>query len=170
MGSCEAEYCFAEKRPTEVPGLFRITKGCVKRPTRTRIGCDYDKTLDSVHCICVGEFCNTAIYMRPTLRRNITCKSCSERDPDCGEVCHGQWCHEDVNTGATGCGYGPPTLPYFYSGPEVLDHRSKVCITLSRGNGVPQRHCICNTHMCNDLFKDSNILGSSAQRSRSVAV
>ncbi|CAD5232261.1 unnamed protein product [Bursaphelenchus xylophilus] len=170
MGSCEADYCFTEKKPTEVPGLFRITKGCVKRPARTRIGCDYDKTLDSIQCICVGDFCNDAIYMRPILRRNITCRSCPERDPDCGRTCHGQWCHEDVNSGASGCGYGPPSLPYFYAGPEVLTHRSKVCITLSRGNGVPQRHCICNTHLCNDMFRETPILGSAAQKSRSVAV
>jgi hypothetical protein len=150
MGSCEADYCFTEKKPTEVAGVYRITKGCIKRPSRTRIGCDYDHYPDRIQCICAGDFCNDAILLRPMMRRNITCRQCTEKHPDCPRTCQGQWCTEDVTTGATACGYGPPSLPYYYQGPELLSHRSKVCMTLSRGNAHPRKHCICNTHMCND--------------------
>uniref|UniRef100_A0AC34PXK6 Sodefrin-like factor n=1 Tax=Panagrolaimus sp. JU765 TaxID=591449 RepID=A0AC34PXK6_9BILA len=126
MGSCKADYCFTERKPTEIPGIFKIVKGCLKRPSRTHHGCDYDHFPDHIQC----------------------------RDPDCSETCQGQWCHEDTATGSTGCGYGPPSLPFFYKGPELLFHRSKICITMSRGNNAkPRRHCICNTHMCNDFRK-----------------
>ena len=54
MGSCEADYCFAEKRPSEVAGVFRLTKGCVKRPARVRPGCDFDHFADHVLCVCSG--------------------------------------------------------------------------------------------------------------------
>ena len=54
MGSCEADYCFAEKQPSEVPGIFRLSKGCVKRPSRTRAGCDFDHFSDHVLCVCAG--------------------------------------------------------------------------------------------------------------------
>lgn len=105
MGSCEADYCFTEKKPTEVEGVYRITKGCVKRPSRTRIGCDYDHFPDHIQCICAGDFCNDAVVLRPTMRRNITCKHCEERQPDCSRTCQGQWCNEDVTTGATGTNF-----------------------------------------------------------------
>lgn len=132
MGSCEADFCFIEKRPTEFAGQFRITKGCVKRPARTRVGCDYDHYADHIQCVCSGDFCNDVILLRPILRRNITCRECPERQPDCGKTCQGQWCHEKVSTGGSGCGFGPPALPYFYNGPELLYHRSKICVTISR--------------------------------------
>ena len=154
MGSCEADYCFTERKPTEVSGIFRITKGCLKRPARTHHGCDYDHFPDHIQCVCTGDFCNDVVYLRPQFRRNITCRHCSERDPECSYTCQGQWCHEDASTGATGCGYGPPSLPFFYKGPELLYHRSKICITMSRGNNAkPRKHCICNTHMCNDFHR-----------------
>lgn len=55
MGSCEADYCFIEKRPTETEGVFRITKGCIKRPSRKVMGCDYDHYSDHVKCVCSGN-------------------------------------------------------------------------------------------------------------------
>ncbi|MFH4978005.1 hypothetical protein AB6A40_004714 [Gnathostoma spinigerum] len=78
---------------------------------------------------------------------------CTDRDPDCGESCQGQWCHEDSTTGAAGCGYGPPSLPFFYKGPELLFHRTRLCVTISRGAGKPRKHCICNTNNCNGIYK-----------------
>ncbi|KAK0410644.1 hypothetical protein QR680_005251 [Steinernema hermaphroditum] len=172
MGSCESNYCFIERKPTEVRGVHRITKGCVKNPARTRAGCDFDHFPDHIQCICSGNFCNDIIFLRPAHRHNVTCRQCSERNPDCSETCQGQWCHEDSTTGASGCGYGPPSLPYFYKGPELLRERNKVCITMSRGNGKPRRHCICNTNMCNDFhryypYQSSGL--SSAHRSRSLS-
>lgn len=149
MGSCEADHCFIERKPTDIQGRYRITKGCIKRPSRTHLGCDYDHFRDHIQCICAGEFCNDMIFIRPIHRRNVTCRKCPERHPDCGESCQGQWCHEDSTTGAAGCGYGPPSLPYFYKGPELLYHRTRVCVTISRGSGKPRRHCICNTNNCN---------------------
>uniref|UniRef100_A0A7E4UXD5 Activin_recp domain-containing protein n=1 Tax=Panagrellus redivivus TaxID=6233 RepID=A0A7E4UXD5_PANRE len=151
MGSCEADYCFIERKPDEIPGSWRITKGCLKRPSRTRSGCDFDNSSNHIQCVCAGDFCNEAIYMYTQIRRNVTCKMCPERDPECSDTCQGQWCHEDAVTGATGCGYGPPSLPFFYKGPELLYHRNKLCVTLSRGNNAkPWKYCICNTHLCND--------------------
>ncbi|KAI6177907.1 TGF-beta receptor/activin receptor, type I/II domain-containing protein [Aphelenchoides fujianensis] len=89
-GSCESEFCFTEKRPIEQPGVFRIVKGCVKRPSRTRVGCDFDRTPNAIQCVCTGDFCNDAIYMmRSAFRRNITCRECNEREPDCSETCRG---------------------------------------------------------------------------------
>lgn len=32
-------------------------------------------------------------------RQVITCRNCSDREPDCGAECRGQWCHEDSTTG-----------------------------------------------------------------------
>ncbi|VDM39465.1 unnamed protein product [Toxocara canis] len=153
MGSCESEYCFIERKPTDVPGRYRITKGCVKRPSRTHFGCDYDHFHDHIQCICAGEFCNDMIFIRSMHRRNVTCRKCSDREPDCGESCQGQWCHEDSTTGAAGCGYGPPSLPYFYNGPELLYRRTRLCITISRGTGKPRKHCICNTNNCNAIYR-----------------
>lgn len=71
---------------------------------------------------------NSVIYPR----RNITCRDCSDRNADCGRTCRGEWCHEKVSSGGAGCGYGPPSLPYFYRGVELLRHNDKVCVTLSR--------------------------------------
>uniref|UniRef100_A0A915AQP2 Uncharacterized protein n=1 Tax=Parascaris univalens TaxID=6257 RepID=A0A915AQP2_PARUN len=153
MGSCESHYCFIERKPTDVVGRYRITKGCVKRPSRTHLGCDYDHFHDHIQCICAGEFCNDMIYIRSIHRRNVTCRKCSDREPDCGESCQGQWCHEDSTTGAAGCGYGPPSLPYFYKGPELLYHRTRLCVTISRGAGKPRKHCICNTNNCNAIYR-----------------
>jgi hypothetical protein len=77
----------------------------------------------------------------------------------------------ESTSGVTGCGFGPPALPFFYKSPELLMHRSKVCVTLSRGTAAPAKHCICNTHRCNDLFQSHPLFGfSPAQRSRSVTV
>jgi hypothetical protein len=169
MGSCEADHCFMEKKP-EPSGIMRIVKGCVKSPSRRMSGCDYDRNKDSISCTCNnGDFCNDIIHIRPQIRRNITCKQCDERDSDCSDMCIGQWCYENTN-GKTGCGFGPPTLPFFYEGHELLMHRSKVCMTISRGNGIPGKHCICNTHLCNDLFRTLPTFGllSTHQKSRSV--
>uniref|UniRef100_A0A915PLZ0 Uncharacterized protein n=1 Tax=Setaria digitata TaxID=48799 RepID=A0A915PLZ0_9BILA len=155
MGSCESDYCFIERRPTDEKGHYRITKGCIKRPPRTQLGCDYDRFQDHILCICKGEFCNDMIYIRPMHRRTIICRNCSDRQPECNEICHGQWCHEDSTTGVAGCGYGPPSLPYFYKGPELLYYRTRMCVTISRGTSSPRKHCICNTNNCNNVYKGS---------------
>ncbi|KAL3984617.1 hypothetical protein ACH3XW_35265 [Acanthocheilonema viteae] len=155
MGSCESDYCFIERRPTDERDYYRITKGCIKRPPRTHMGCDYDRFQNHILCICRGEFCNDMIYIRPMHRQTITCRNCSDREPDCGEICRGQWCHEDSTTGAAGCGYGPPSLPYFYKGPELLYYRTRMCVTVSRGSSSPRKHCICNTNNCNVAYKRS---------------
>ncbi|CAK5024267.1 unnamed protein product [Meloidogyne enterolobii] len=124
MGSYEADYCFAEKQPSEVPGIFRLSKGCVKRPSRTRAGCDFDHFSDHVLCVCAGP---------------------------------GQWCHQKTSTGAAGCGFGPPSLPYLYKTTELLQRQQHVCLSISRGGGVsPQRFCICGgKNMCNSNGDDS---------------
>uniref|UniRef100_A0A915D2G6 Protein quiver n=1 Tax=Ditylenchus dipsaci TaxID=166011 RepID=A0A915D2G6_9BILA len=143
MGVCEADFCFIEKKPTELSGIYRITKGCVKKPARTRsnlIGCDYDHYANHIQCIC-----------------------------------RGQWCHEISVTGngnqKSGCGYGPPSLPYFYRGPELLFHRAKTCVTISRGNGIPHKYCICNTHLCNDYSRANTLpyFTGLGHKSRSIA-
>lgn len=151
MGSCESDYCFIERKPIDERGRYRITKGCVRRPSRTHMGCDYDHFRDHILCVCRGEFCNDMIYIRPMHRKTVLCRHCSEREPECGNTCQGQWCHEDSLTGAAGCGYGPPSLPYFYKGPELLYHQTRVCVTISRGASSPRRHCICNTNKCNSV-------------------
>ncbi|VDD94876.1 unnamed protein product [Enterobius vermicularis] len=151
MGSCEADYCYIERKPADGYGKYRITKGCVRRPPRKLLGCDYDYFQDHILCVCYGRFCNDAIYFRPVTRRNVTCRKCPERDPDCGDTCQGQWCHEDTTTGSAGCGYGPPALPFFYKSLDLLAHRSRICISISRGTGKAHRHCVCKTNNCNDL-------------------
>ncbi|KJH50183.1 hypothetical protein DICVIV_03691 [Dictyocaulus viviparus] len=183
MGSCPSNQCFIEKKPTEERGVFRITKGCLRRSPRTLPGCEYEhfsdhvlcvchgclrrspRTLpgceyehfsDHVLCVCHGNFCNDHVFIRNVQRRNVTCRKCSERDPNCDQICQGQWCHEDTTTGASGCGFGPPSLPFFYKGPELLYYRNKLCITISRGAGKPHKHCICNTNMCNGFIKPLN--------------
>uniref|UniRef100_A0A0K0EQ88 Activin_recp domain-containing protein n=1 Tax=Strongyloides stercoralis TaxID=6248 RepID=A0A0K0EQ88_STRER len=154
MGSCESDYCYIERRPVDIPGVFRITKGCVKKPSRTQAGCDYDTLPDHVYCVCSGNFCNEALLMKPMLRKNVTCRKCSEKDPNCDNVCVGHWCHEDSLTGVSGCGYGPPSLPYFYKGPHLLFHRNRICLTIARGPlAKPRKHCICNSNMCNDFMR-----------------
>ncbi|CAJ0581904.1 unnamed protein product, partial [Mesorhabditis spiculigera] len=153
-GQCAAEHCFIERKPTETRGVYRITKGCVESPSRTQANCDYDHFADHLQCICHGKFCNDHIFLLShnlQYRKNLTCRKCSERDPDCSETCQGHWCHEDSTTGASGCGYGPPSLPFFFKGPELFFHTSKLCITMSRGSGVPRRHCICNRNYCNQV-------------------
>lgn len=55
MGSCESDYCFIERKPTDVQGRYRITKGCLKRPSRTQTGCDYDHFRDHILCVCTGN-------------------------------------------------------------------------------------------------------------------
>lgn len=164
MGSCESNQCFIEKKPTEVAGSMKITKGCLRRTSRIHHGCEYDHFSDHILCVCQGHYCNDRIFMNTTRQkytRSMTCRECSEKQPDCGSTCEGHWCHEDMSTGAAGCGYGPPALPFYYRGPELFYYRNKVCITLSRGAGKPRRHCVCNTPMCNTAynfqyqFKDS---------------
>ncbi|KAF8385395.1 hypothetical protein PRIPAC_74537 [Pristionchus pacificus] len=166
MGSCPSSHCFIERSPTEEAGVYKITKGCLRRPSRTINGCDYDHFSDHVQCVCTGNFCNDHIYLnRRYDRKNVTCRKCGERNPDCGETCNGQWCHEDSATGAAGCGFGPPSLPFFYKGPELLYFRHKMCVTMSRGLGPPRKHCICNTNWCNGFRK----VGESAGvKSRSL--
>ncbi|UMM32931.1 hypothetical protein L5515_006581 [Caenorhabditis briggsae] len=83
-----------------------------------------------------------------------------------------------MSTGASGCGYGPPALPFYYRGPELFYYRSKVCITLSRGAGKPRRHCVCSTNMCNTVYnyqfnqyniKDREKEGSTRARSLTLS-
>ncbi|KAI1720519.1 hypothetical protein DdX_04754 [Ditylenchus destructor] len=171
IGFCEAEggFCFIEKKPTELSGVERITKGCMKRPSRTRVGCDYDHFADHIQCVCHGDFCNDAIAMRSIPRRNITCRECSDRQPDCSRTCQGHWCHEKVS-GASGCGYGPPSLPYFYKGPALLHLRGKTCVTVSRGTSRPHKYCICNSNLCNDFTRSNSpaFLSGYSHKSRSV--
>ncbi|CAK5073308.1 unnamed protein product [Meloidogyne enterolobii] len=160
MGSCEADYCFAEKQPSEIPGIFRLSKGCVKRPSRTRAGCDFDHFSDHVLCVCAGpDFCNDQILMHVNTAtwRNVTCRQCPDGRPDCGQTCQGQWCHQKTSTGAAGCGFGPPSLPYLYKTAELLQRQQHVCLSISRGGGVsPQRFCICGgKNMCNSNGDDS---------------
>ncbi|KAI6190181.1 hypothetical protein M3Y97_00088900 [Aphelenchoides bicaudatus] len=168
MGSCESNYCFTEKK-TDPSGILRITKGCIKNPAR-RMGCDYDRNKDSIVCVCNGDFCNDIIQMMPQMRRNITCRKCDERDPKCSDTCVGQWCYES-STGQAGCRFGPPSLPFFYETSELLMSRTKVCATLSRGNGIPIRHCICNVILCNDHAHNQAPFSMiySPHRSRSVS-
>ncbi|ETN85100.1 hypothetical protein NECAME_06566 [Necator americanus] len=113
-------------------GQKKNDKGCLRRSPRTLPGCEYDHFSDHVLCVCHGPFCNDHIYIRAMVRRNVTCRKCSERDPECDDKCQGQWCHEDSTTGASGCGFGPPSLPFFYKGPELLYYRNKLCVTISR--------------------------------------
>ncbi|VDK55342.1 unnamed protein product [Gongylonema pulchrum] len=54
MGSCESNYCFIERKPTAERSRYRITKGCIKRPARMHMGCDYDHFRDHTLCICRG--------------------------------------------------------------------------------------------------------------------
>ncbi|WKY13839.1 hypothetical protein Q1695_004574 [Nippostrongylus brasiliensis] len=175
MGSCPSNQCFIEKKPTEERGVFRITKGCLRKSPRTLPGCEYEHFSDHVLCVCHGPFCNDHIYVRSIVRRNVTCRKCSERDPDCEDKCQGQWCHEDSTTGAAGCGFGPPSLPFFFHGPELLYYRNKVCVTISRGAGKPHKHCICNTNMCNGYMKPLgrypvSMARDGALRSRSLVL
>ncbi|KAE9548131.1 hypothetical protein FO519_008661 [Halicephalobus sp. NKZ332] len=153
MGSCEADYCFTERKPTEVPGVFRITKGCLKRPSRTHHGCDFDHFPDHIQCVCTGEFCNDAVYIRPQFRRNITCRHCGERDPDCSDTCQGQWCHEDASTGVTGCGYVTNKVPL---------HTCVSCDITAQDNAMTssckQQHCV--GHYCT-LATQRIILGGN---------
>lgn len=111
---------------------------------------------------------------RQKYTRTIQCRECSEKNPNCGSSCEGHWCHEDMSTGASGCGYGPPALPFYYRGPELFYYRSKVCITLSRGAGKPRRHCICNTANCNNVYNFQYIARDrekeSSLRSRSLTL
>uniref|UniRef100_A0AC35TNA9 Activin_recp domain-containing protein n=1 Tax=Rhabditophanes sp. KR3021 TaxID=114890 RepID=A0AC35TNA9_9BILA len=163
MGSCEADYCYTSKRPMEIPGVFQITKGCVKKPSRSQAGCDYDSLPDHILCVCAGKFCNDGIVMRHTFRRNVTCRKCSEKEPNCSKTCSGHWCHEDSITGISGCGFGPPSLPYFYKGPQLLSHRSRVCVTMAWGSSMKARkHCICSTNMCNDFMRAYQMIQSAA--------
>ncbi|KHJ81396.1 hypothetical protein OESDEN_18918, partial [Oesophagostomum dentatum] len=67
-----------------------------------------------------------------------------------------------------GCGFGPPSLPFFYKGPELLYYRNKLCVTISRGAGKPHKHCICNTNMCNGLVKPMGRYPLSAARDSSL--
>ncbi|KAL3079401.1 hypothetical protein niasHT_036390 [Heterodera trifolii] len=153
MGSCQADFCFADKRPSDsTGGVFTLTKGCVKRPQRTRVGCDFAHHSDHVRCICSGNFCNDSVLMRVnTSRRNVTCRKCSDSRPNCGHTCQGQWCHLHVSTSATGCGFGPPSLPFVYQSYEMFgQRRNKVCVSLSRGNASPHEICVCNSNLCND--------------------
>uniref|UniRef100_A0A183BJV8 Neuroendocrine convertase 2 n=2 Tax=Globodera pallida TaxID=36090 RepID=A0A183BJV8_GLOPA len=75
---------------------------------------------------------------------------CPDSRPDCGQTCQGQWCHVHVSTSASGCGFGPPSLPYVYQSSELFRQRSRVCVSLSRGNGSPHEFCVCNFNLCND--------------------
>lgn len=163
MGSCQADHCFTDKQPSGVPGVFRLSKGCMRRPARTRSGCDFDHYADHVLCLCSGpgDFCNDHILMRvnTALWRNVTCRNCPDGRPDCGQTCQGQWCHQKTSTGASGCGFGPPALPYHYQSVELLlRQHPKVCISMSRSGGTtsignilrPQRFCICLGHLCNE--------------------
>lgn len=155
MGSCESGQCFIEKKPTEIPGSMKITKGCLRRTSRIHHGCEYDHFSDHILCVCQGHYCNDKVVMNTTRQkytRSVICRECSEKQPDCGSTCEGHWCHEDMSTGASGCGYGPPALPFYYRGPELFYYQSKLCITLSRGAGKPRRHCVCNTNLCNTLY------------------
>ncbi|CAB3398114.1 unnamed protein product [Caenorhabditis bovis] len=159
MGSCQANQCFIEKKPTEIPGIMKITKGCLRRTSRMHSGCQHDHFSDHILCVCHGKFCNSHVVMDSKVSfRNISCRQCTEKNPDCADTCIGHWCHEDITTGASGCGYGPPALPFYYRGPEIFYYRSKVCVTLSRGAGKPRRHCICNTHMCNTVYNMKNLI------------
>ncbi|CAI2355321.1 unnamed protein product [Caenorhabditis sp. 36 PRJEB53466] len=182
MGSCESAQCFIEKKPTEISGVVKITKGCLRRTSRIHHGCEYDHFSDHILCVCQGRYCNDKVVMNTTRQlytKSVTCRECSDKQPDCDSTCQGHWCHEDMSTGASGCGYGPPALPFYYRGPELFYYRSKVCITLSRGAGKPRRHCICSTNMCNTVYiyhrhqstvKDRLAERESSMRSRSLAL
>lgn len=56
MGSCEADYCYIERKPADGHGKYWITKGCVRRPPRKTLGCDYDYFQDHILCVCYGLF------------------------------------------------------------------------------------------------------------------
>lgn len=96
-------------------------------------------------------------------------------------------CHEDSTTGAAGCGYGPPSLPFYHKDYNLLPYRGKICVTISRyvdwvkeiifrayrGAGKPRKHCICSSNMCN-AFHAKSFYGISRShdgivRSRSLA-
>ncbi|KAF7638510.1 hypothetical protein Mgra_00002188 [Meloidogyne graminicola] len=170
MGSCESDFCFSEKQPSEIPGIFRLSKGCVKRPSRTRAGCDFDHFSDHILCVCggPGDFCNDNIFMHVNTAnwKNITCRHCQDGRPDCGQTCQGQWCHQKISTGAAGCGFGPPSLPYLYKTTELLQRQQHVCLSISRGGGISsQSFCICGgKNMCNlngdNTKSDSSFISS----------
>ncbi|VDK42856.1 unnamed protein product [Anisakis simplex] len=125
IGSCESsDYCYIERKPTDIQGLYRITKGCIKRPLRTHTGCDYDRFNDHILCVCKGSLLLTS------------------------------YC-------ASGCGYGPPSLPYFYKGPELLYHRTRLCITMSSDNKkeLALHRCVS----CEISSSDANIISSCKQ-------
>jgi len=42
---------------------------------------------------------------------------------------------QKTSTGAAGCGFGPPSLPYLYKTSELLQRQQHVCISISRGGG-----------------------------------
>jgi hypothetical protein len=49
----------------------------------------------------------------------------------------GQWCHHKTSTGAAGCGFGPPSLPYLYKTTQLLQRQQHVCLSISRsGRGL----------------------------------
>ena len=167
-GVCEADYCFAEKKPSEVAGVFRLSKGCVKRPSRTTAGCDFEHFADHLLCVCAGpgDFCNDHILIRVNTAawRNVTCRNCPDGRPDCGQTCQGQWCHQKTSTGASGCGFGPPSLPYLYQTPDLLRQQPKVCLSLSRGsNGSPHQFCVCVGNLCNEPEQQPGMEGGRVQ-------
>ncbi|KAF7623490.1 hypothetical protein Mgra_00010214 [Meloidogyne graminicola] len=134
MGSCESDFCFSEKQPSEIPGIFRLSK---------------------------GDFCNDNIFMHVNTAnwKNITCRHCQDGRPDCGQTCQGQWCHQKISTGAAGCGFGPPSLPYLYKTTELLQRQQHVCLISS------QSFCICGgKNMCNlngdNTKSDSSFISS----------
>lgn len=102
-------------------------------------------------------------------RRSVTCRHCSDRDPHCRHTCQGQWCYQDALHGGSGCGFGPPSLPFSYKGPELLNEarRREACITISRGSGQPRIHCICDRDECNDGLGRRH---ENAHRARSLSL
>ncbi|CAI5453206.1 unnamed protein product [Caenorhabditis angaria] len=169
MGQCSAKQCFIEKKPSDIPGIMKITKGCLRRTPRIHHGCEYDHFSDHILCTCEGPYCNNRIIMNSTKHRHsVECRNCPEKNPDCGQTCRGNWCHEDLLTGAAGCGHGPPALPFFYRGPTIFYYRSRVCVILSRGAGKPRRHCICQQNRCNSVYL-SNQNSYNSDREKSIA-
>eukprot|EP00081_Caenorhabditis_elegans_P026292 NP_509767.2 Uncharacterized protein CELE_F59F5.5 [Caenorhabditis elegans] len=160
---CSANACFAKVELFADESTAIVQKGCISDFPSGQRGCQYASNMDTIHCFCDQDQCNTRHKLGsyiPSRLPSVECCHCTSRhgedcDSGCSTNCRGNYCVVDFDGKEQGCGLGYPRLPSFLRVDDYLDYEGDYLCTSASNvmNG-----CVC-THpsgLCNEFNKTFN--------------